>query len=194
MQSNTQSFQPQGENMTNLMDITFENIQGEQKSLKDYQANLFLIVNVASKCGLTPQYEGLEALYREFKDQGLLILGFPANEFLGQEPGTNEEIQSFCQTQFDVSFPVLKKIVVKGKGQHPLYTTLSEALPEAKSNPEGKLLNMLKEKGLLDGEAHDIKWNFEKFLVSGQGKLIARYAPDVEPNHELIINDIRNHL
>ncbi len=177
--------------MAELLDITFENIQGETKSLKDFDAKAFLIVNVASKCGLTPQYEGLEQIYREFKDQGLLVLGFPANEFLAQEPGTNEEIQNFCQTQYDVTFPVLKKIVVKGSGQHPLYTKLTETKTEAVTDPESKFLDMLKEKGLLSGEAHDIKWNFEKFLVNSNGKIINRYSPDLKANHELILNDIK---
>ncbi len=180
--------------MADLLDITFENIQGETKTLKDYDAKAFLIVNVASKCGLTPQYEGLEQIYREFKDQGLLVLGFPANEFLAQEPGSNEEIQSFCQTQYDVTFPVLKKIIVKGDGQHPLYSKLTETKTQAVTDPASKFLDMLKEKGLLSGEAHDIKWNFEKFLVGSNGTIINRYSPDLKPNDELILNDIKANL
>ncbi len=180
--------------MTELKDISFENAQGETKTLKDYEANLYLIVNVASKCGLTPQYEALEKVYREFKGQGLSVLAFPANEFLAQEPGTDEEIQSFCQTQYDVTFPVLKKVVVKGSNQHPLFTNLTESKPEAKNDPASKFLDMLKEKGLLSGEAHDIKWNFEKFLVSKDGKIINRYSPDIKPDHDFIVNDIKSNL
>ncbi len=180
--------------MSSLLDIKFENFQGEEKTLKDYEANLYLIVNVASKCGLTPQYEGLEKVYREFKSQGHLVVGFPANEFLAQEPGTNEEIQSFCQVNYDVTFPVMKKIVVKGEGQHPLYATLTQSKPEATIDPSSKFLGMLKDKGLLSGGPTDIKWNFEKFLVSKDGTIINRYSPDITPDHDLVINDIKGNL
>lgn len=180
--------------MSELQNITFENFQGEIKTLKDYKASLFLIVNVASKCGLTPQYEGLEKLYKEYKDRGLLILGFPANEFLAQEPGSDEEIQSFCQVTYDVTFPILKKIVVKGERQHPLYKALTETAPNAVSDPESNFLEMLKDKGLLSGEAHDIKWNFEKFLVDANGNIVKRFTPEVAPQHKLITEEIETKL
>ncbi len=111
--------------MTAIKDIKFEDAKGQTKTLADYDAKVFLIVNTASKCGLTPQYEGLQSLYERYHDKGLEILGFPSNEFLDQEPGTDEEIQSFCQVHYSVSFPVHKKIVVKGEGQHPLYAALT---------------------------------------------------------------------
>ena len=180
--------------MSSVADIKFENFQGEEKTLKDLGSNLFLVVNVASKCGLTPQYEGLEKVYREFKSQGLTVVGFPANEFLAQEPGTNEEIQSFCQVTYDVTFPVMKKIIVKGEGQHPLYKALTETKPEATIDPDSKFLGMLKDNNLLSGEAHDIKWNFEKFLVSKDGTIINRYSPDITPDHDLILKDIKANL
>jgi glutathione peroxidase len=180
--------------MDSLLNIKFENFQGEEKTLNDFNSKLYLIVNVASKCGLTPQYTALEKVYNEFKDQGLMILGFPANEFLAQEPGTNEEIQSFCQVNYNVTFPILKKIVVKGEGQHPLYKTLTNTLTEATMDPSSKFLDMLQEKGLLSGEGHDIKWNFEKFLVSSEGKILKRFSPDIAPDHDLIIREIKSHI
>lgn len=180
--------------MTSLKDIKFENAKGETKTLADYDAKLFLIVNTASKCGLTPQYEGLQSLYERYHDKGLEILGFPANEFLGQEPGTDEEIQSFCEVNYSVSFPVNKKIIVKGEGQHPLYAQLIKERPEAVKNDNHTFENLLKEKGLLTGGPSDIKWNFEKFLVSKDGNVIERFFPDIAPGDEKITKKIEENL
>ncbi|MCB9231547.1 MAG: glutathione peroxidase [Bacteroidia bacterium] len=141
------------------------NIDGETVSLSDYQGKVVLIVNVASKCGLTPQYEDLENLYREYKDKGLVVLGFPANNFMGQEPGSNDEIHQFCTSIYGVEFPMFSKISVKGRDKHPLYEFLTT-----------KKLN-----GVNDGE---VKWNFQKFLIGRDGKLIKSIAPTtrvVEP-------------
>ncbi|WP_372656234.1 glutathione peroxidase [Halobacteriovorax sp.] len=176
--------------MSNLLDIKFKNNKSEDVSLKDFDAKAFLIVNVASKCGLTPQYEGLQKLYNEYKEQGLEILGFPANEFLGQEPGSDEEIQSFCSLTYNVTFPVNSKIIVKGEGQHELYKELTSAEVNYTKNEEGQFEGLLTEKGLITGSDKDIKWNFEKFLVSADGKIVARYFPDVEATDERVKSTI----
>ncbi|CBW26477.1 conserved hypothetical protein [Halobacteriovorax marinus SJ] len=166
--------------MSNLLDIKFKNNKNEEVSIKDFDAKAYLIVNVASKCGLTPQYEGLQSLYSEYKDKGLEILAFPANEFLGQEPGSDEEIQSFCSLTYNVTFPVNSKIIVKGEGQHELYKELTNAKVDYTKNEDGKFETLLTEKGLITGGEEDIKWNFEKFLVSKDGEVVSRFFPDVE--------------
>lgn len=142
-----------------LHDFSMKTIRGEQQSLSTYKGRLVLVVNVASKCGLTPQYEGLQKLQDEFGDRGFTILGFPANNFLAQEPGTDSQIAEFCSTNFKVSFPLFSKISVKGADQHPLYTWLTNAEPEP-------------------GE---IKWNFHKFLISPDGKKLKNIPPTTEP-------------
>ena len=145
-----------------LFDITVKTIGGDTQSLDAYRGKTLLIVNVASHCGFTPQYTGLEALYRKYKDQGLVVLGFPCNQFGRQEPGAESEIQQFCTTTYDVTFPMFAKIDVNGPASHPLYQKLKSARP-----------------GLLGTEA--IKWNFTKFLVNANGDVIARYAPSDTP-------------
>lgn len=132
-------------------------------SLSDYKGKVILVVNVASKCGFTPQYEGLEALYKEYKEKGLVVIGFPSNEFGAQEPGTNEEIQNFCKVNYGITFPVMAKIKVNGNDADPLYKWLKQSAP-----------------GILGTEA--IKWNFTKFLVSRDGKVIDRFAPKTTPS------------
>ncbi len=146
---------------------------GKEVSLADYQGKVLLIVNVASKCGFTPQYKGLEALYEKYHAQGLEILGFPCNQFRSQEPGTNAEIQQFCRATYGVSFPVFAKIEVNGDGTHPLYQYLKEAAP-----------------GALGSEG--IKWNFTKFLVDREGKVAERFAPATKP--EALVEDIERLL
>lgn len=163
--------------MNSIYEFDTTTIDGKPTTLADYQGKLTLIVNVASKCGLTPQYEGLEKLYREKKDSGLEILGFPANNFRGQEPGTDEEIATFCKTTYDVTFPVASKISVKGGDQHPLYAALTEAEPEAQG--EGPMRERLKGYGIETGAPSEVLWNFEKFLIGRDGRVIARFAPDV---------------
>lgn len=169
-------------------------IDGSATTLAEYKDKVMLIVNVASKCGLTPQYEGLEKVYSEFKDKGLVVLGFPANEFGAQEPGSNDEIQSFCTMNFGVKFPMFEKIVVKGQGQNPLYSFLTKTRPEAIMKPDSKLMGILKEKNLLTGGPSDIKWNFEKFLVNRKGEIVKRFAPDITPDDPMVIEAIKKEL
>ena len=179
--------EPVVEQTSGIYDITVKDMDGSDVSLANYKGKVLLIVNVASKCGLTPQYEGLEALYQKYKDQGLEILGFPCNQFLGQEPGTNEEIQSFCSVKYNVTFPLFDKIDVNGEAESPLYTYLKEQAP-FKGYPEGAeefaaQLDQIHQKtgtGFDQGDA--IRWNFGKFLVSKDGKTILRFEPMVTPD------------
>lgn len=145
-----------------IYDFSVTGIDGKQASLKDYHGQVLLIVNVASKCGFTPQYKGLEELWRKYKDKGLVILGFPCNQFGEQEPGDEKEIQSFCSLTYDVTFPMFKKIEVNGPNTDPLYEFLKDKAP-----------------GILGSEG--IKWNFTKFLVNRDGQSIERYAPQTTP-------------
>ena len=177
-----------------VYEFDLNKIDGTKTQLSEYRGKVLLLVNVASKCGLTPQYEGLEKLYSEYKEKGLMVLGFPANEFAGQEPGTNAEIQEFCQMKFGVQFPMFEKVVVKGEGQHPLYAFLTESKPEAQLKKDGKLLGLLREKNLLSGKPHDIKWNFEKFLINRKGEIVERFSPDIEPTDPMITEAIKREL
>ncbi|MEY1662992.1 glutathione peroxidase [Isoalcanivorax beigongshangi] len=163
--------------MASLYDIPLVTIDGRDTRLNEYAGKVLLIVNVASKCGLTPQYEGLEALYREKKDQGLVVLGFPANNFKEQEPGTDAEIQTFCQTQYDVSFPLFSKLSVAGDDQHPLYQALTAALPEAQGSAPFR--ERLEGMGIATLPAPNVLWNFEKFLIGKQGDVVARFGPNI---------------
>ena len=172
---------PQG-HMTHLQEIPVRRIDGSSASLKDFAGSVLLIVNVASKCGLTPQYEGLEALYKKYQAKGLVVLGFPANDFGAQEPGSNEEIVEFCQARFAVDFPMFEKIAVKGDEQHPLYRELISQQPAAQANEGGTLGAKLAEHGLAPKQPSDVMWNFEKFLVDRQGKVAGRFAPDITPD------------
>ena len=178
--------EPIVEQTSGIYDITVKDIDGSDVSLASYKGKVLLIVNVASKCGLTPQYEGLEALYLKYKDQGLEILAFPCNQFLGQEPGTNEEIQSFCSLNYNVTFPLFDKIDVNGENESPLYTYLKEQAP-FQGYPEGteEFAAMLDEIHQKTGTGFDqgnaIRWNFCKFLVSKDGKNIMRFEPMVSP-------------
>jgi len=178
--------EPVVEQTSGIYDITVKDMDGSDVSLVNYKGKVLLIVNVASKCGLTPQYEGLEALYQKYKDQGLEILAFPCNQFLGQEPGTNEEIQSFCLMTYNVTFPLFDKIDVNGEAESPLYTYLKEQAP-FKGYPEGaeEFATMLDEIHQKTGSGFDqgdaIRWNFGKFLVSKDGKTIQRFEPMVSP-------------
>ena len=179
--------EPVVEQTSGIYDITVKDMDGSDVSLANYKGKVLLIVNVASKCGLTPQYEGLEALYQKYKDQGLEILGFPCNQFLEQEPGTNEEIQSFCSLNYNVTFPLFDKIDVNGEAESPLYTYLKKQAP-FKGYPEGTeefaaMLDEIHQKtgtGFDQGDA--IRWNFGKFLVSKDGKTILRFEPMVTPD------------
>ena len=156
-----------------IYDIDVKNIRGQEESLSKYDGKVLLIVNTASKCGFTPQYEGLEAVYKQYKDRGLEVLGFPCDQFGNQEPGAEQEIEQFCTLNFGVSFPMFAKIDVNGPNTHPLYAYLKN-----------------EEKGILGTEG--IKWNFTKFLVDRSGKVVRRYASTTKP--EAIVKDIEKLL
>jgi glutathione peroxidase len=163
-----------------------------ETTLADYAGQVMLVVNVASRCGLTPQYDGLEAIHDKYRARGFTVLGFPANEFGAQEPGSDEEIQQFCQLNYGVDFPVFSKIVVKGEGRHPLYAHLTSAQPKAQER-SGILNGKLAAAGRL-GNPGDITWNFEKFLVDRKGNVVARFAPDVVPVDEMVVKAIEAEL
>src|SRR5687767_6976810 len=155
-----------------IYDHSISRLDGSPLDLHDYEDKALLIVNVASKCGLTPQYEGLERLHEQYADQGFTVLGVPCNQFGGQEPGTSEEIAEFCSVNYGVTFPLTEKVEVNGDGRHPLYQTLT-ATPDA------------------DGDAGDIQWNFEKFLVGTDGQVIARFRPGTQPDSEEITSAVK---
>lgn len=148
-----------------LYAFSVNTIEGEIKSLEEYKGKVLMIVNVASKCGYTPQYEGLEEIFKKYKDRGFMILGFPANNFLRQEPGTDEEIKSFCSLTYGVTFDMFSKISVKGKDQHPLYSYLTN-----ESSVSGP-----------------VKWNFQKYLVDRKGNVVARFTPATDPTDSTLI-------
>lgn len=168
--------------MTELRDIPLRRIDGSAATLQDFAGSVLLIVNVASQCGLTPQYEGLEKLYREYRERGLIVLGFPANDFGAQEPGSNQEIAEFCSSRFSVDFPMFEKLSVKGSAQHPLYQKLVADRPSATAAEGGALAAKLAEHGLAPTNPTDVMWNFEKFLIDRQGSVAGRFAPDVTPD------------
>lgn len=163
--------------MSKLQDIPLTRIDGTTAHLADYQGQVLLVVNVASKCGLTPQYAGLEALYRDKQAAGLQVLGFPANNFKGQEPGSDSEIAEFCALTYDVKFPLFSKISVLGEDRHPLYAALTAAQPAATG--EGPMREKLKGYGVDPQDKTDVLWNFEKFVVGRSGEVVARFSPDV---------------
>ena len=158
-----------------IYDFVLKDIDGQEIKMEQYRGKVMLIVNVASKCGFTPQYEGLQNIYLAYKDQGFVVLGFPANNFFSQEPGTDEEIKNFCSTRYNVTFPMFSKISVKGEDKHPFYRFLTEEI----TNPE------------FHGE---ISWNFNKFLVGKSGKIIARFGSKVKPQDEDLIAAIEQAL
>ncbi len=163
-----------GDKMTNnISDITVKDMNGKDVKLSEYKGKVLLIVNVASKCGFTPQYEGLEKIYNKYKDQGFEILAFPCNQFGGQEPGTNEEIQNFCSSKYGVTFKLFDKIEVNGDNRSPLYAKLTS--------------NTNTEQG-------DVKWNFEKFLISKKGEIVARFRSKVTPESSGISSAIETEL
>lgn len=180
------------------MSATIENfplrrIDGKDASLADYRGKVLLIVNVASKCGFTPQYEGLERLYARFSNRGFAVLGFPANDFAAQEPGTNAEIAQFCTTNFGVKFPIFEKITVVGPGKHPLYASLIGAQPKPTTKTDD-LRQHLIEFGVTPNPEPEVLWNFEKFLVDRAGIPVARFAPDVEPEDAKLMQRIETEL
>jgi glutathione peroxidase len=164
-----------GEKMNSIYDFTLKDIDRKEVNLGQYRGKVVLVVNVASRCGYTPQYEGLQKVYLKYKDRGFVILGFPANNFMGQEPGTDEEIKTFCSTKYNVTFPIFSKISVKGDDIHPLYKYLTSK----DTNPDF---------------GGDIKWNFSKFLFDKNGKIIARFEPKVTPESDPVIQAIEKAL
>ncbi|CAN5584326.1 glutathione peroxidase [soil metagenome] len=178
--------------MSTLYDIPLQRIDGTQASLADYRGEVLLVVNVASKCGLTPQYEGLEKLYQAKHAQGLEVLGFPANNFKGQEPGSDSEISQFCSLNYNVDFPLFSKISVTGDDKHPLYAALTTAQPAAIG--DGPFRERLKGYGVEGGEPADVLWNFEKFLIGRQGDVVARFAPDVTADDPRLLQAVEAEL
>ncbi len=170
-----------------VYDIPVNTIDGKETTLGDYKGKALLVVNVASKCGLTPQYEGLEKIYEDYRDKGFEVLGFPANNFLAQEPGTNEEIQDFCSSNYNVQFPLFEKISVKGDDSHRLYKHLISARPKADITDGDGFEEKLKGYGQTREHPDDILWNFEKFLIGKDGKIAARISPDVTAEDERVI-------
>ena len=158
-----------------IYDHSINRLDGSPLDLHEYEDKALLIVNVASKCGLTPQYEGLEQLHEKYGSRGFEVLGFPCNQFMGQEPGTAEEIREFCDTNYHVQFPLFEKIDVNGEQQHPIYAELEQTADA-------------------DGEAGDVKWNFEKFLVSPEGNVVARFRPQVTPEDPALVEAIEAQL
>lgn len=156
----------------NIYDLSVKTMEGESKKLSDYSGKVLMIVNVASKCGYTPQYEGLENIYKKYRDNGFEILAFPCNDFGGQEPGTNEEIRTFCESKYDITFPLFDKVRVLGDQKSPLYERLIN-----NSNPTG-----------------DIGWNFEKFLISAKGDIVSRFKSKISPESDEIISAIEKEL
>jgi glutathione peroxidase len=154
-----------------IYDLPINTLEGSPDMLSDQKGKVTLVVNVASKCGLTPQYTGLEKIHEKYADRGFSVLGFPCNQFMGQEPGTPEEIREFCSTEYSITFPLSEKIDVNGAQRHPVYSELTKSA---------------------DAEGHDgdIRWNFEKFLVDGDGNVIARFAPTVDPEAPEIVEQI----
>jgi glutathione peroxidase len=173
---------------TSLYDIPLKQIDGSAGSLANYGGKVLLVVNVASKCGLTPQYTGLESLYQDKRASGLEVLGFPANNFKGQEPGSDADISNFCSVNYDVHFPLFSKISVLGEDQHPLYAQLTAAQPAAVG--DGPFRERLKGYGVNPENPVDVLWNFEKFLLSRKGEVVARFAPDVAADDPRLVSAI----
>lgn len=175
-----------------LYDIPLKQIDGSPSNLGQYRGKVLLVVNVASKCGLTPQYAGLEQLYQAKRAQGLEVLGFPANNFKEQEPGSDAEIVEFCSLNYDVHFPLFSKLSVLGADRHPLYAGLTAAQPAAIG--DGPFRERLKGYGIESENTTDVAWNFEKFLIDRQGRVVARFAPDVAADDPRLLEAIETQL
>ena len=175
-----------------LYDIPVNKIDGSAATLGEHRGEVLLVVNVASKCGLTPQYEGLEKLHEKYHGRKFSVLGFPANDFGAQEPGTNEEIQSFCSTNYQVQFPLYGKIPVTGPDKHPLYQHLIESKPETEDR--AGMENMLRGYKMEPTAKPEVVWNFEKFLINRDGQVVRRFAPDTAPDAEKLVAAIEAEL
>jgi glutathione peroxidase len=178
---------------TAIQSIPLKTIAGAPASLADHAGKVVLVVNVASKCGLTPQYDGLEKLYADQNARGLVVVGFPANDFAGQEPGSNEEIASFCRANFGVDFPMFEKIVVSGPEKHPLYAALTKAQPVQQGDAAG-FRAKLAGYGMTPNPEPEVLWNFEKFLISRAGEVVARFAPTTAPDDPALLATIEAEL
>lgn len=165
---------------SSLLAMPLQRIDGARTTLADFSGKVLLVVNVASKCGLTPQYTGLELLYQDKRASGFEILGFPANNFKEQEPGSDDEIATFCSVNYDVHFPLFAKVSVLGADRHPLYAALTAACPRAEG--DGPLRDRLKGYGMTPSDEPDVLWNFEKFVIGRNGEVAGRFAPDVAAN------------
>lgn len=174
--------------MTDLQTIELIRNDGSTATLDDWAGQVRLVVNVASKCGLTPQYAALESLYRARKDRGFVVLGFPSNDFRQQEPGSDADIAAFCATTYDVTFPLFAKAPVSGGNKQPLYARLIAARDTAQG--DGPMRERLKSKGIDTNDAPEVQWNFEKFLIGRDGRVIARFAPDVAPDDPRLVQAI----
>jgi glutathione peroxidase len=179
---------------TSIYEIPIQTISGANTSLAEYKGKVLLVVNVASKCGLTPQYEALEKIYSKYKDQGLVVTGFPCNDFAGQEPGANDEIASFCTGTFGVDFPLFSKITIVGPEKHPLYDALITAQPTAVSMSGKDFRQGLRDFGVEPNADPEVLWNFEKFLISRSGEVVRRFSPDTLPDDPEIVAAIEKEL
>lgn len=178
---------------TALQDIPLKTITGGDASLADHGGAVLLVVNVASKCGLTPQYTALEAVHAKYRDRGFAVLGFPANDFGAQVPGSDDEIAKFCSTNFGVDFPMFSKIAVNGEERHPLYAELIQAWPEAQSSDDG-FREKLERYGFSQKDPTDVLWNFEKFLIARDGSVVGRFTPETAPDGPEITAAIEREL
>lgn len=179
--------------MADLDTIELTRIDGKPDTLAQHKGKVLLVVNVASKCGLTPQYEGLEKLYETYKDKGFEVLGFPANDFGAQEPGTHEEIEEFCKLNYGVSFPLFSKAPVTGPDKQPLYAALIEAVPTKQGDVEG-MKERFKGYGMTPNDDPEVLWNFEKFLIGKQGEVVGRFAPALTPEDPALVSAIEAEL
>jgi glutathione peroxidase len=169
-----------------IYDIPLQRVTGEATTLAEYRGQVLLVVNVASKCGLTPQYAGLERLYATSQQRGLTVLGFPCNDFAAQEPGSEADIQAFCETSYGVRFPLFAKVNINSSPRHPLYSALIAAQPSRQSKGD-VFAQMLAKHNLLPRDETDVMWNFEKFLVGRDGAVVARFAPDMTVENPLVL-------
>lgn len=177
-----------------IFDTELVTLDGDNTTLAKWQGQVLLVVNVASKCGLTSQYEQLEKLHRRLHQKGFSVLGFPCNAFLGQEPGSDEEIKTFCSTTYGVTFPMFSKTEVNGPQRHPLYQQLVASQLQAVAPEDSGFMARMVSKGRAPKEPGDILWNFEKFLIGRDGHVLARFSPDMEPEHPLLAENIRKAL
>jgi glutathione peroxidase len=178
--------------MSDLQRIPLKTIDDQSTSLAAYAGKVLLVVNTASKCGLTPQYAELEALYTRYRDEGFVVLGFPSNDFSGQEPGSDSEVASFCSTNYAVDFPLFSKVRVVGAQKHPLYASLIAQQPKAADSESFR--EKLKGYKITPNAEPEVLWNFEKFLIAKGGRTVARFSPDMAPDDARLVNAIENEL